>query len=127
MSIYARLAALVVLVLAIAGAWWKLETALDAREQRGYERRVGEDKAAAEAQTSRNRELQRATELKYTVVAQGQDRFFVTTVREIYDASEPLAACPLPGPVRLRLNAAGACVLGDSAAACGGDDQMRSP
>jgi hypothetical protein len=48
-SLYARLAALVVL-LAIAAGWWKFDRILAAREEVGYQRRAAEDAAAAQAQ-----------------------------------------------------------------------------
>jgi hypothetical protein len=119
MSLYARLAAGVLIVLAIAAAWWKVDHVLAAREEVGYQRRAAEDGAAANAQAARNRDLQRAAELRYIVAAEPRDRFFVTTVREIRHDTDNLAACVLtPGAVR-RLHDAAACARGDSAAACG--------
>lgn len=93
------------------------------REQGRAEIRTA-DKAAAQAQEARNRELQRAAELRYTVQAQVRERFIVTTVKEIHDAAAPLAACPLPEPVRVRLDAAAQCARGDTAAACGPDNAV---
>jgi hypothetical protein len=123
-SLYARIAAGILIALAVAGLWWKVDRVLAAREQRGYDRRAQEDKTAADAQASRNRELQRAAEMRYTVAAQTRDRFFVTTVKEISDAAAPLAACPVPEPVRVRLNAANECARGDSPASCGAPVQV---
>ncbi len=85
-----------------------------AQQAIGYERRAAEDKAAAEAQTARNRDNFRQSELRYTAAAELRDRFIVTTVREIRDAAAPLADCRLPEPVRLRLGAAAECARGDS-------------
>jgi hypothetical protein len=95
---------------------------------RGQQREIGRQEArrelaaAAEAQTARNRELQRATEIRYTVQAQARERFFVTTVKEIRHAAAPLAACSMPDAARVLLNDARACAIGDPAAACGAGD-----
>ena len=124
MSLYARLAALIVLVLAVAGLWWKADRMLAAADQRGYARRAAEDAAVAQAQADRNRELQRAAELHYVVQGAVRDRFIVTTVKEISDAAAPLASCPVPDAVRVRLNAVAACARGDSPAACGADGKV---
>jgi hypothetical protein len=80
-----------------------------------------------QAHAARNRELQRAAEKAYVVQAEVRDRFLVTTVREISDAAAPLAACPVPESVRVRLNAVRACALSDSSAACGADDPLPKP
>jgi hypothetical protein len=79
------------------------------------------------AQTARNLELQRAAEKRYVVQQDARDRFIVTTVREISDAASPLAACPVPESVRVRLNAVRACALGNSASSCGADDPLHKP
>lgn len=81
-----------------------------------------EMRQVAEEQTARNRELQRAAELRYTVVAETRDRFITKTVKEVHYAAAPLAACPVPDAVRLRINAASACARDDSGAACAADD-----
>ena len=93
----------------------------------GYQKRAAEDKAAADAQTTRNRELQRAAELRYVVKGETQDHFFTTTITEIRHDAAPLAACPVPEPVRVRLNAAAACARGDSASSCGPAEEVPSP
>lgn len=90
------------------------------------EAKVAQERAA-QAQAERNRELQRAAEKRYVVQGQVRDRFFVTTIKEIRDAAAPLAACPVPEPVRVRLNAAAQCARGDSPAACGADDRVPGP
>lgn len=82
---------------------------------------------ASQEQASRNRELQRAAELKYTVQGETRDRFFVTTVKEIHEAAAPLAACVVPEPVIRLLNAARDCASGDSPASCGPAGQVPSP
>ncbi len=93
------------------------------QQEIGYKRRAEEDRKASEAQTARNRELQRAAELRYTVQTEARDRFITKTVTEVRYAAQPLAACPVPEPLRVRLNQAGACA--DSAAACGLGDEVR--
>lgn len=124
MSLYARLAILLVLVLAIAGAWWKFDRMLAAADKAGYERRAGEDKAAADAQAQSNRDLQRASEKRYTVVAEVRDRFITTTITEVRHATAALAACPV-GPDAVRLfNAAAGCARADPAAACGAGEPL---
>lgn len=52
MSLYARLATLVIVILAIAAAWWKFDRMLAAADRAGYERAVSEmtAKALKEAQ-----------------------------------------------------------------------------
>jgi hypothetical protein len=113
-----------VVVLALAGLWWKADRMLAAREAVGYQRRATEDAAAANEQAARNRELQRVAELKYTVRAASRDKFFDQTAKEIHDAAAPLASCPVPEPVRVRLNAAATCARGDTAASCGDADAV---
>jgi hypothetical protein len=76
---------------------------------------------AAQEQAERNRELQRQAELHYVVSREARERFQVVTIREIHDASAPLAACPLPDRVRLRLNALAACAR---TATCGPADEV---
>lgn len=88
------------------------------QQQIGYDRRAAEDRAAMEAQAADNLRLQRAAEKNYVVQGEVRDRFIVQTVREIRDAAAPLAACPVPDPVRVRLNAAAACASGDTAGSC---------
>lgn len=127
MSLYARLAALLVIVLALAGVWWKADRMLAAADQRGYDRRATEDKTAADAQAAKNRDLQRAAELRYVVQGETRDRFFVTTVKEIRDAAAPLASCPVPADVVRLLNDAARCARGDSEAACGPAGPLPAP
>jgi len=79
--------------------------------------KVAQERAAQE-QATRNRDLQRAAELRYVVRGETRDRYFVTTVKEIHDAAAPLAACPVPEPLRLRINAAIDCAGSDSSASC---------
>lgn len=128
MSLYARIAALLVIVAAIGAAWWKLEVALDNREKQGYERRAAEDKAAADAQTARIRELQRATEKRYIVQATAREKLVIKTVREIHEAAAPLADCLVPTGVRVRLNSLAASFgADDSTAPSDSGEPVRRP
>jgi hypothetical protein len=126
-SLYARLAAFLLVLAIAAGLWWKADRMLAAADARGYARRAAEDAAVIQAQADRNRELQRAAELRYVVQGAVRDRWFVTTVKEISDAAAPLASCPVPDAVRVRLNAAAACARGDPAAACGAAGAVPNP
>jgi hypothetical protein len=81
------------------------------------EQKVIQERASQE-QVSKIRELQRAAELRYVVRKETQDRFFVTTVKEVRDAASPLAACPVPPDVVRLLNNAAECARGDSPSAC---------
>lgn len=84
------------------------------------------DKAASEAQTARNIELQKAAEKRYTVVAQVRDHYITETITEVRHEAAALAACPVPEPARVHLNATAECARGDSAAACGDDKPVPS-
>jgi hypothetical protein len=95
---------------------------------RGQQREIGRQEVraelatAAEAQTARNRDLQSAAELRYTVTAQAREVFITRTTQEVRRASKSLAACPVPVDAVRLLNAAAACARGDPAAACGAGD-----
>lgn len=91
-------------------------------EGRAEEREAA--RIVAEAQTTSNRELGRLAELHLSAISTKQEKFFSTVSKEIAHAAAPLSACPIPEPVRVRLNAAAACVRGDSATPCGNDDPM---
>jgi hypothetical protein len=123
-SLYARLAAGLVILVLLAAGWHRVNVAFERADRRGYERRAMEDKAAADSQAASNRELQRASEIRYTVAAQQRERFIVTTVKELHEAAAPLAACPVPADAVRLLNAASACASGDSPAACGPGDAV---
>jgi len=96
----------------------------EGKREEGRAQVLEEMRVVTETQAARNRELQRAAELRYTVHQEVREEFFVTTIREVIHEAEPLAACPVPEPVRVRLNAARACALGDSPAACGAGEQL---
>lgn len=125
MSTYARLAILALVLAALAAGWWKLETALDAREAKGYARHQQEAKDLADQQAQRNRDLQRAAELRYTVQAETRDRFITTTITEVRHATAHLDACPVGAAGVLRLNAAAQCAREDRPASCGADEPVR--
>ena len=80
-----------------------------------------ETERQAQAQAQRNRDLQRAAELRYTVQAGVREEFIGYTIQEIRHVAAPLAACTVPDAVRVRLNAAARCAGGDHAAPCGVD------
>ena len=80
-----------------------------------------ETERQAQAQAQRNRDLQRAAELRYTVQAGVREEFIGYTIKEIRHVAAPLAACTVPDAVRVRLNAAARCAGGDHAAPCGVD------
>jgi hypothetical protein len=82
---------------------------------------VAQERAIQE-QAARNRDLQRAAELRYTVTAQAREVFITRTTQEVRRASKSLAACPVPVDAVRLLNAAAACARGDPAAACGAGD-----
>lgn len=99
----------------------------DAGQQRiGYDRAQAESAQAMRIQQDRMRELARAAELRYTVARQGQDRFFVTTIKEIAHAAAPLASCPVPADAIRLLNNAARCARGDpGATGCAADPVPR--
>lgn len=116
---------LIALVLAVVFGVPIIKARYDAGQQKvGYDKRAGEDKAAMDAQTARNVDLQRASEKKYVVQAEVRDHYIVTTVTEIRDATTALASCPVgAGAVRL-LNDAADCARGDSPTACGAGEPV---
>jgi lysozyme len=84
------------------------------------------DRAAMQAQADRNRDLQRAAEIRYTVTAATRDRFITKTITEVRYATAALAACPV-GPDAVRLfNRAAGCARDDSPASCGADQPVSS-
>lgn len=124
MSLTARIVAILLVCAALIAGWWRLTAHYEAK---GYTRAQAEAKAAADAQTTRNRELQRAAEIRYTVTAQARERFIVQTVKEVHHAAESLATCPVPRDAVRLLNDAAACARGDSAGACGVGDRLSGP
>jgi hypothetical protein len=81
---------------------------------------VAQERATQE-QAARNRELQRAAELRYTVAAGAREVFITRTTQEVRRAAQSLAVCPVPVDAVRLLNAAAACAR-DPAAACGAGD-----
>jgi hypothetical protein len=96
----------------------------EGKREEGRQQVLEETRLAVEAQAARNREMQRATELRYTVHQQVREEYFVTTIREVIHEAEPLAACRVPTAVRVRLNEARACALADPAAPCGAGERV---
>lgn len=112
---------------AVLAGWtangWRLGTDL-AELKAAYAEERAALVTAADAQRTRNLELQRAAERNYTVTRATQAQFFTASAQEVTHAAAPLADCPVPVPVRVRLNAAAACARGDSPAACGSPTGM---
>jgi hypothetical protein len=124
MSIWAKLASLCILVLAILAGLWKVWHTADAA---GYARAQAEAQAVATAQAQRNAELMRAAELRYTVMQPVREKLITQTITEVRYETANLAACPVSaGAVRL-LNAAAICASSNSAAACGPGDAVPAP
>lgn len=96
----------------------------EARRDEGRQERAEETRIAAEEQTAKNRDLQRAAEKRYVVQAETRTRYLTKTTTEVRYAAAPLASCPVPEPARVQLNAAAACARGDPAAACGADGKV---
>ena len=131
MSLLPWWAKALILAALLAAAGWAVHTYNDHLREQGREEVRAEwtvDREAArktvEAQRERNIELQRAAEKRYVVQAQVRDRYIIQTVKEIHEAAAPLAACPVPSGVRVRLNSLAACARADSTTACGADGQV---
>jgi hypothetical protein len=123
-SLTARAVILALIVAAAVAGWWRLTAYYD---NQGYQRAKAEDREAMLAQAERNRELQRAAEVRYTVQQGVRDHYIVKTIKEVRNATDPLAACPVPAPAIGLLNDAADCARGDSPSACGADESVRKP
>lgn len=119
MSLYAKAAAAVLVVVALLAGWVRL-TAY--HEAKGYERAQKECAARAEQQREANRKNTRKAEQRHAKKAQARERYLVTTVREIRHETDNLASCTLSAPARQRLLDAAACAAEDRTAACGAGD-----
>mgnify|MGYP001573557562 CR=1 FL=1 len=84
-------------------------------------------KAAAEQIKDKDRDLQRAAELRYTVKAETRDRFITKTLTEVRYVTQHLVSCPLGAPAVRVLNDAAACAREDRPASCGAGEPVRSP
>lgn len=124
MSIPARIALLVALLAAGAFGWSRLTAHY---EGVGYARAQAEATAVAEAQAQRNKDLQRAAELRYTVQAGVREEFIVTTVKELAHETADLASCRLSPGARRLLNDAAECARADRPAACGAGEPLPGP
>lgn len=93
-------------------------------EKRGADVVRAEYTAAAEAQTERMRDLQRAAETRYTVAAEVRDRYITQTITEVRHAAAPVASCALPADLVRLLNAAASCSRDDPGATCGADQPL---
>jgi hypothetical protein len=127
-SLYARLAALAVILLALAGVAWKLHhsgyVAGKAEIQAQWDAERVQLKAETQAQADRNRDLQRASELRYTVQAGVRERVIIETITEVRHETANLAACVLTPAARGLLQRAADCASGDTPSACGADQPV---
>jgi hypothetical protein len=127
-QVWIRIAVYVLLAAAGAAAAWTVKDWKDgaqlARLQASWNAERAAQAQAVSTQQTRNIELQKAAEKHYVVQVTGQDHFYVQTVTEIRDAEKPLASCPVPDAVRVRLNAYAACARGDSTGACDSNDKL---
>lgn len=122
MSLYVRMALIAAAVLLVLWIGWAIRRdgieAGRAEIQAKWDADRARLNTEMQAQKDRNRELQRAAERNYVVQAGVRDRFITETITEIRHEAAPMAACPVPTDVRVRLNAAAACARGDRSAAC---------
>jgi hypothetical protein len=121
------LAAIALLCVLAAALWWKADRMLAKADAAGYARRAAEDHAAQELQREANRGRARQVEQQHATRAEIREEFLVITAREVHHEAASLAACPVPEPVRLRLNAAAECAREDRPAACGAGEPVREP
>jgi hypothetical protein len=115
----------VLLALAAAALWWKVEHMLAAAEQRGYERRAQEDQQRAELQRESNRGWARKAEEKHAAQQAVREEFLVITETEIRREAAPLASCAVPPAAVRLLNDAAHCAREDRPASCGAGDGVR--
>lgn len=110
-----RILALLAAIAALLGAlWWYGASKYD----EGYQARKVEDEKAAEVQREANRSTAREAEERESVRTVYRDRFIVTTVREIRNEAQNLAACVLnDGTIRM-LNDAARCAEDSGQASC---------
>lgn len=83
-----------------------------------------ETERQARAQQDRNRDLQRAAEMRYTVQAETREHVITQTITEVHYVAEPLASCPVPAAAVRLLNAAAGCAREDRSAACGAGEPL---
>jgi len=115
---------LVILALAV-GSMFALHHYGQTRYKAGQAAQLAVDREIADQQRERNRDLQRSAEKKYTVQTEVRDRFFTETILEVRHEAAPLATCPVPESLRLRLNEAAACARQDRPASCSVGDEVR--
>lgn len=109
---------ILVLLVAIAALLGALRWYGSFKYDEGYQARKDEDQAAAELQREANRSTAREAEEKESVRSVYRDRFIVTTVREIRNEAQNLAACVLnDGTIRM-LNDAARCAEDSGQASC---------
>ncbi len=124
MSITARLIIIAAIVAAAVAGWWRLTAYY---EGRGYTRAQAEARALADAQRERNRDLQRAAELRYTVTTAARERVITQIQAEVRYVTQHLATCPVGAGAVSLLNRAAECARQDRPAACGPGDGVPNP
>lgn len=83
-----------------------------------------ETERQARAQQDRNRDLQRAAELRYTVQAETRQHVITQTIQEVRYVAAPLDSCPVPAAAVRLLNAAASCAREDRPASCGDGESL---
>jgi hypothetical protein len=119
-----RIVGAAVLAAALAGTHWYAYRQGAQAVQIKFDAHVNEANRKAVRQADQNRE--RAAQVEERVVFQTvyRDRFITKTVKEIDRATQSLAACPVPEPARVLLNAAARCAREDRPSACGSDNAV---
>lgn len=124
MTLYARLAALLVILAALGALYWKGYTNGEKSEaaKSAIEREAANEKARETRE--RNRTTALTAEKIYIDRERVRTEFLVTTQKEVIRETENLATCQLdPGDIRV-LNAAANRVREDRPAAAGTDNAM---
>lgn len=124
MSLTARLIILAAIVAAAVAGWWRLTAYY---EGRGYTRAQAEARALADEQRERNRDLQRAAELRYTVTTAARERVITQIQTEVRYVTQHLATCPIGADGVGLLNRAAECAREDRPAACSSSDGVPNP
>jgi len=117
-----RILALVVLALALVAFGWVKGAQHGQVRLEAYQ--VAEERIA-NGQRDANRTRARKAEEKQAAQTVYRDRFITNTVTEVRYVTQPLAACPVPGPAVRLLNDAATCAREDRPASCGAGEQVR--
>lgn len=113
-----RLTVLGLILLALAAGIWKLWHTAD---KAGYERSQREYQAAAERQRESNRGAAHKAESTESIRTVYRTRVVTKIVKEIQDATAPLATCAVPSVAVRMLNDAAKCAREGGPATCASD------